>query len=167
MAPLRGSDWCFAHDPSCGREWARVRKQGGHNRRVTKASRSSEEPVLLRLSAVWFEFLDAAVPKVDDEHRTIGTYRNIRRPIELLGPDSGRTEACEERAIGREFLNPMVEKVGNENLATRADSNTCCDIKPAVEAAWDVDGERPSPSAEETAVRVKELQTIVVRVSDQ
>ena len=33
MAPLKGSEWCWIHDPSKARERAEARRRGGRNRR--------------------------------------------------------------------------------------------------------------------------------------
>ncbi len=37
MAPLMGSEWCFAHDPHRTADRARARRRGGLNRRTPKA----------------------------------------------------------------------------------------------------------------------------------
>jgi hypothetical protein len=44
MAPLTNSKFCFAHDPRRGRDRAKARKLGGHNRRAA----ASGQPVPLR-----------------------------------------------------------------------------------------------------------------------
>ena len=59
MAPLRGSSWCWNHDPGRARDRQAARKRGGLNRRRCKADLSVE--VRLDDVAALREILETAV----------------------------------------------------------------------------------------------------------
>ncbi len=59
MAPLRGSSWCWNHDPGRARDRQAARKRGGLNRRCSKADLSVE--VRLDDVAALREILETAV----------------------------------------------------------------------------------------------------------
>ncbi len=59
MAPLRGSSWCWNHDPGRARDRQAARKRGGLNRRRSKADLSVE--VRLDDVAALREILETAV----------------------------------------------------------------------------------------------------------
>src|SRR5262249_44141198 len=110
-------------------------------------------------SSALVEVLDPVVAGIDHVERRVGRVdRDADRLVELTRPGPGPAEGRGEGAHDAEHLDPIVPRVGDEDVAARVggDSGRVAELTlPGSEAA---------PLAEEGAGRVELLDTIVPRV---
>jgi hypothetical protein len=79
MAPLRGSEWCWTHNPDNARERAEARKRGGSRRRTPGTLLDEPES-------------QAELP------RTLGDMLAVRAGIDLVWRDTLRQENSGSRS---------------------------------------------------------------------
>ena len=107
MAPLTGSEWCFAHDPARGRDRAKARKKGGHNRRTPKVSQIDAEQVCLRTVEAVQELLEGAVADTLGQEnsaqrsRTLGYLAGLALKALEVGELEQRMAALEQLVAQR------------------------------------------------------------------
>ena len=87
--------------------------------------------------------------------------------LELSRTAPAFAETCQKRPVRREFLYPVIVKIGDEDIALRADGDTRRDREPAVEWTRRCSSRTDAPFMGERAVWLERLNPITIAVRDE